>query len=162
MSDFCIQFQQVICMLIVSCPVRWTTLERRIILNIGDNEKIGKFFRFGIQRKSKYGILYCFIVLIYFFYPIEFQPINNTYLLQHSNFPASSFVITQSQNYPHRGTDPTATADRGFDLIIAKFLAAELLKESTKFEVDGNEYRLKDFRFRVGRAVIDKISKVKN
>jgi len=81
--------------------------------------------------------------------------INNAYLLHHSYFPDSSFILTQNvQGNPQRfsADQPKATADKGFDLILSKFTSTGLVSESAKFEVTGNEYSLRDFMLRVGSA----------
>jgi len=43
-----------------------------------------------------------------------------------------------------------ATADQGFDLILSKFSSGLVAEQSTRLELCGNEYHLRDFRIRVG------------
>ncbi|KAL3077574.1 hypothetical protein niasHS_012280 [Heterodera schachtii] len=83
--------------------------------------------------------------------------ISGFFVLHHSHFPDSSFIINA-----HRSSDgssssgrpspvpPRATADRGFELQLDKFHNAGLVTDPTRYEVTGNEYKLKDFRLRVG------------
>uniref|UniRef100_A0A914IBM6 Mediator of RNA polymerase II transcription subunit 20 n=1 Tax=Globodera rostochiensis TaxID=31243 RepID=A0A914IBM6_GLORO len=85
--------------------------------------------------------------------------ISGFFVLHHSHFPDSSFII--NANRLADGTAPStagrpapvpprATADRGFELQLDKFHNAGLVTDPTRYEVTGNEYRLKDFRLRVG------------
>uniref|UniRef100_A0A183BYN5 Mediator of RNA polymerase II transcription subunit 20 n=1 Tax=Globodera pallida TaxID=36090 RepID=A0A183BYN5_GLOPA len=85
--------------------------------------------------------------------------ISGFFVLHHSHFPDSSFIINANRSAD--GTAPStagrpspvpprATADRGFELQLDKFHNAGLVTDPTRYEVTGNEYRLKDFRIRVG------------
>ncbi|KAL3080047.1 hypothetical protein niasHT_034605 [Heterodera trifolii] len=59
--------------------------------------------------------------------------ISGFFVLHHSHFPDSSFIINA-----HRSSDAV------------KFHNAGLVTDPTRYEVTGNEYKLKDFRLRVG------------
>ncbi|KAK0410619.1 hypothetical protein QR680_005237 [Steinernema hermaphroditum] len=82
--------------------------------------------------------------------------VQSCYLLHHSYCPESSFI--------HFGVmDPSkktaATADRGFDLVLSKLSKGLTPDTAGKFEVTGSEYKVADFYFRVGGAVMNTVSK---
>lgn len=88
--------------------------------------------------------------------------IGSFYLLHHSNFSESSFIIGAPVDASFNPSQPTtrtlqlpsipprATSNQGFDLILEKFSTGLKAEHSTRFELIGNEYVLKDFRLRVG------------
>jgi hypothetical protein len=79
--------------------------------------------------------------------------LSSFYLLHHSNFPESSFIIagekTEGKSHPSR-----ATSDQGFDLILGKLAAGLVPEQNTSFVLQGSEYHLKDFRIRIGTAAM--------
>uniref|UniRef100_A0A915DL82 Mediator of RNA polymerase II transcription subunit 20 n=1 Tax=Ditylenchus dipsaci TaxID=166011 RepID=A0A915DL82_9BILA len=95
--------------------------------------------------------------------------ISSFYLLHHSYFPESSFIIgapaAMADNQTSSGRlpplTPRATSDQGFDLILSKFSSGLVPENSTRFELIGNEYHLKDFRIRVGTVSSGSASAVK-
>lgn len=98
--------------------------------------------------------------------------INGFYVIHHSNFPDSAFIINAPPQPPPesgiierppttRSSPPSrATADKGFELQLDKFQSAGLTVEPSKFEIVGNEYHLKDFRLRVGTVTLGSSVKV--
>lgn len=90
--------------------------------------------------------------------------ISSFYLLHHTNFPESSFIIGATQsvaadsllnNAPMTRNQlpplpPRATSNQGFDFVLEKFSTGLKPENATRFELVGNEYTLKDFRLRVG------------
>lgn len=88
--------------------------------------------------------------------------ISSFYLLHHSYFPESSFIIGETSiaegifNHP----SSKATADQGFDLILSKFSAGLVAENTSRFELTGSEYHLKDFRLRVGAVSLASVVKV--
>ncbi|GMR48015.1 hypothetical protein PMAYCL1PPCAC_18210, partial [Pristionchus mayeri] len=77
------------------------------------------------------------------------QGISHFYLLHHSQFPHSAFSIAHQESYK---ASPRASHDRGFDLILQKLNIGLQADTAGKFEVTGSEYKLQDFRIRVGFA----------
>ncbi|KAI1710535.1 TATA-binding related factor (TRF) of subunit 20 of mediator complex domain-containing protein [Ditylenchus destructor] len=78
--------------------------------------------------------------------------IGSFYLLHHSYYPESSFII---------GAPQITTPDSGFDLILSKFSAGLVADHAGKMELMGNEYHLKDFRIRVGTVSAGQATSVK-
>ncbi|KAI1701358.1 TATA-binding related factor (TRF) of subunit 20 of mediator complex domain-containing protein [Ditylenchus destructor] len=98
--------------------------------------------------------------------------IGSFYLLHHSYYPESSFIIGAPQiTTPDSGPGsvgsrlpplpPRATSDQGFDLILSKFSAGLAADHAGKMELMGNEYHLKDFRIRVGTVSAGQATSVK-
>ncbi|MFH4981884.1 hypothetical protein AB6A40_008593 [Gnathostoma spinigerum] len=82
--------------------------------------------------------------------------INHVFLLHHSYYPQTTFIIAPSERSK---LCPRAISDRGFDLIIAKLSSGLVQDSAGKFEVSGLEYTLKDFIVRVGTATMGVVSK---
>ncbi|CAJ0581485.1 unnamed protein product, partial [Mesorhabditis spiculigera] len=78
------------------------------------------------------------------------QHIGQLAVLHHSYYPESTFSIMIG-TFPPKQT-PRSTCDRGFDMILSKLSGGLQMDNSGKFEVNGNEYKLKDFRVRIGTA----------
>jgi len=88
--------------------------------------------------------------------------IGTFYLLHHSNFPDSSCSfsdISQHSNLNQDAPFARAISDQGFDLVLQKFSAYLATDIRSRFELNGSEYHLKDFRIRVGTAVMDTTTK---
>lgn len=84
------------------------------------------------------------------------------FMLHHSSFPDSAccFGDPFSTNPNQEVPSARATADLGFELIMQKFSASLIPDQLTRFEVNGSEYHLKDFRVRVGTALVGTSTKV--
>lgn len=88
--------------------------------------------------------------------------IGQFFLLHHSNFPDTSccFGDPLATNPSQEAPIARATSDLGFELIMQKFSASLIPDTLTRFEVNGSEYYLKDFRIRVGTALVGTSTKV--
>ncbi|KAI6214040.1 Mediator of RNA polymerase II transcription subunit 20 [Aphelenchoides besseyi] len=80
------------------------------------------------------------------------------FLLHHSNYPDTSCNFVEVTN--STGPEPNyarATSDQGFDSIMQNFATA--FASDARFEVNGSEYHLKDFRIRVGTTLMNTSAK---
>uniref|UniRef100_A0A0N5ADT9 Mediator of RNA polymerase II transcription subunit 20 n=1 Tax=Syphacia muris TaxID=451379 RepID=A0A0N5ADT9_9BILA len=92
--------------------------------------------------------------------------INRLFILHHTNYPQSTFVLGCcyfiiyllvicyfiAPNEKH--IYPRAVCDRGFDLILAKLSSGLVQDTAGKFTVSGKEFQLVDFFIRFGPATM--------
>lgn len=83
--------------------------------------------------------------------------LGHVYLLHHSNYPDSTANFAEVLPGPDQFA--RSVSDQGFDHIIQKFSTA--FTPDTRFEVNGTEYHLKDFRVRVGTTLMNNTTKAR-